>query len=85
VSLETRAAVEALKAALGPEWETAVTVETSKSAITTAARVVKARTGESMRAIEARTYEALRAAGAIKTSTSVRVEERAVKAADAAQ
>ena len=84
LSLETRAAVDALKRELGPAWEQAVTLDTSKSAIKLAARTVKEATGEPIAKVEARVLAALREAGAVKTTTSTRVEERAAKKGEAA-
>jgi len=73
IDLSTRAAVEALRSALGPAWESAVSLETSKTAIKDAARL--AQTGESVAAVERRVLDALRAVGAVKVSESKTYDE----------
>lgn len=75
LDLSTRAAVEALRAQLGPAWELAVSLETSKTAIKDAAREAAKQTGESVAAVERRTVDALRAVGAVKQSTSTTYDE----------
>ena len=71
IDLSTRAAVDALKSALGEEgFRTAVELSTTKTAIKDAAREVAKVTGEKAVQVERRTLEALRAHGAVKTNTS---------------
>lgn len=83
IDLSTRAAVDALKTQLGPAWERAVTLDTSKAAIKRAAAAVKAETGETIAAIEERTVAALKSAGAISVSRSTKFEEHKPRSAKA--
>lgn len=86
IDLSTRAAIEALKVQLGPAWERAVTLDTSKAAIKRAAAVVQATQKaepegtrvapvETIDGITTRTVNALRAAGAVTKKTSTKHEE----------
>lgn len=75
IDLSSRAAVEALKSALGPSWELAVSLESSKTAIKAAAKDAAKVTGESVAAVERRTLEALRSVDAVKVSTSNTYDE----------
>jgi hypothetical protein len=76
VSLETPEALEVLRSRLGPAWEAAVDVSTSKTAIKAAAKVAAEATGAKAAAIERATIEALRAVGAIRSKTTHGYEER---------
>lgn len=82
VDLSTRAAVEVLRRELGPAWEMAVALETTKSAIEDAARVAAKQSGESIAAVKKRTLDALRAVGAVQTNTSTTFDE--IKKSEAA-
>lgn len=75
ISLEHRAAVDVLRNELGPAWELAVKLETTKTAIEDAARVVAKERGEKIVAVKTRTLDALRAVGAVNTNVSQTYEE----------
>ena len=79
IDLSTRAAVDVLRAELGPAWEAAVTLDTSKTAIKDASREVAKATGEKITAVERRTLDALRAVGAVKQTTSTTWDELTTK------
>lgn len=75
VSLDTPEALEALRSRLGPAWEAAVDVSTSKAAIKVAAKAAAEATGAKASAVERSTIEALRAVGAIRSKTTHGYEE----------
>ena len=77
IDLGARAAADVLRAELGSDeaFRTAVSLETSKTAIKSAAREVAKATGEKAAAVERRVLEALRATGAVKVSTSTTWDE----------
>jgi hypothetical protein len=76
VALDTPEALEVLRSRLGPAWEAAVDVSTSKAAIKAAARVAAEATGGKAGAIERTTLDALRAVGAIRSKTTSGYDER---------
>lgn len=75
IDLSTRAAIGALQNELGDAWALAVSAETTKTAIKSAAKEAAKVTGESGAAVERRTLEALRQVGAVKTSTTTTYDE----------
>ena len=75
ISLDSRVAVDALRDALGPSWETAVSLSTTKTDIEAASREVAKVSGEKIVAVKNRTLDALRAVGAISTNISNTYEE----------
>lgn len=75
IDLTTRAAVNVMQRELGDSWALAVTAETTKTAIKSAAKEAAKLTGESGAAVERRTLEALREVGAVKSSTSTIYDE----------
>ena len=76
VVIETPAQIAALKAALGEDWEAAVSIDTSKTAIRAAAKLAAERRGGKIAPIERATLEALRAVGAVQTKTTKTYEEQ---------
>lgn len=84
IDLSTRVAVDALRTELGPAWESAVELSTSKTAIKDAAREAAKATGEKIAQVERRVLDALRGVGAVKTTSSTTFDEIDTKKVSAA-
>lgn len=80
VVLDTPAAVEALKSALGESWQAAVDLDTSKTAIKAAAKLEAERRGGKASAIERAALDALRAVGAVRSKMTQPGYEESVPA-----
>lgn len=75
VDLSTRAAVDVLRRELGPAWEMAVELKTTKGAIEDAAREAAKQSGGTITAVKQRTLDALREVGAVSVNKSTTYDE----------
>lgn len=79
VDISSPEARNALRTVLGDDWEAAVEVSTTKTRIAEAARIAKARTGIAAAKTERAVLDALREVGAVRSSESVKYDERKVR------